>query len=344
MMKQNTQFLYFLVNIGNENLLKTEIAMKYPFLNFAFSSKGFCTFKNTNTELSLEEIGNLDICFSRCWGEYLYKGNYTDTLNIIKKIKENPPYDFAYEYHTFSLTQTSFSYKKNTLLDKNIHTTVDTNTLLVINKTQASIVIELIEVAQDLFFLGQRFQDKWGSLSGRTFLDKINYDENEKHIPSRAYYKIKEAFILTKKFYNNALIKNAIEFGSAPGGATLFLLENGYNVTGIDPAEMDTNILQNSNFNFIKKPIQFVSPKDVSQNNDVLIVDVNLNPKFVLNECLRLKDSNWKYAYITLKFNDPKLIKRIPEYQKLIKKIGFKNIHFLQLPFHKKEILAFCTK
>ena len=64
--------------------------------------------------------------------------------------------------------------------------------------------------------------------------------------PSRAYLKIAQACSRFKITSNKKL--NWIEFGSSPGGASYYLLENFNKVVGVDPAQMDSLCLNNNKF------------------------------------------------------------------------------------------------
>src|SRR5690606_16179700 len=82
---------------------------------------------------------------------------------------------------------------------------------------------------------------------------QVNFDPKA---PSRAYYKLAEAFEVTKaKLDENDFL---LELGSSPGGATYFALKSGAKVIGVDPAEMEEFLFGEfpSRFKHIKKPVQ----------------------------------------------------------------------------------------
>lgn len=49
-------FIYTIVNIGSEKLLKEEVAIKYPELSFAYSRPGYITFKDNSETLNFRCI------------------------------------------------------------------------------------------------------------------------------------------------------------------------------------------------------------------------------------------------------------------------------------------------
>jgi len=75
---------------------------------------------------------------------------------------------------------------------------------------------------------------------------------------SRAEFKLLEAFHVFEPDQTN---KNALDLGAAPGGWTNVLLERGYDVTAVDPAEMDGRLLGNPRLTHIKSTVQHAALK-----------------------------------------------------------------------------------
>lgn len=212
---------------------------------------------------------------------------------------------------------------------------------------------------------GARFSPIMAKLSGRTIGknlkddSKLNlvFSENEswlldakkeselilkeieppKEAPSRAYSKIAEA----TRFFNLPFKEGntVLELGSAPGGASYFLLEQGLKVIGVDPALMDITILNNVNFTHLKLPFERLTQKDIPHNIDYLLSDINLPPTVVTKEIERLLHFiNPKIIVITLKLNDERYLKNLFPIKQNFKDLGFSNLHFKYLPSHRKEV------
>src|SRR5262249_14811883 len=68
---------------------------------------------------------------------------------------------------------------------------------------------------------------------------------------SRAWLKMHEALVWSGFDVHPG--ERCVEIGSAPGGASQYLLAQGLDVTGIDPAEMDPAVLADPHFRHIRK-------------------------------------------------------------------------------------------
>ncbi len=163
--------------------------------------------------------------------------------------------------------------------------------------------------------------------------------------PSRAYLKIAEACKKYDVDSNNNL--NWIEFGSGPGGASFYLLNNFNKVVGIDPGDMDPICLDNNNFTHIKKPIQSTLWEDMPKMEvDWIASDMNINPKQAIKEVLRHAKGchkNLKGVFMTIKMVKTDHVKLIPDFEQMFIDFGFSTVVKSQLPSHKKEFLIFAS-
>jgi len=160
-------------------------------------------------------------------------------------------------------------------------------------------------------------------------------------IASRAYYKIAEAF----EAFDLEVTPNAValELGSAPGGATKFLLEQDLRVIGVDPAQMDAEVLKNPNFRHLKRPFETLTENDFVSNVDYLFSDVNLPPTVVLAQVKRLLSFiKPKILVITLKLNQDKHLEILDSVARAYKGKGFSRVELKYLPSHRQEIALVC--
>ncbi len=314
---KKAQFLYFITVVGNEKLLKSEIELYYPWLKFSYSRPGICTFKNTSRYLSLEEISQLSFCFALTWGETI----------AIKKLTE---------INHESLTSLQLDYPQSELhfyqLD---HLGIIDSWTLPITSIPAERKLDIIRTHRDEVLLGFRHKDRWNSPWMRKFSAK------REDVISRAYYKGADAFPM---FLPNQKEANVLELGSAPGGISQFLLEQGHYVLGVDPAQMDNRLIEHPQFKHVKTSIQDFQ---VSQDKfEIIVSDMNLSPKLVLREVARINKSLPKLhsLFITLKLTDGVMVKDLPTYKGMAKEMGFSSLEMVQLPYHKKECLLFAHK
>jgi hypothetical protein len=87
-------FIYTIVNVGSEKLLKEEISIKYPHLKFAYSRPGYITFKDTTEKFTVDTV--LDLIFARSYGLSLGKFSKEELENEIKKYKDVVVHRFSY--------------------------------------------------------------------------------------------------------------------------------------------------------------------------------------------------------------------------------------------------------
>lgn len=313
-----SQFFYFLTVEGNEALLKEEIRLFHPYLRFSYSRPGFCTFKNVEEELTLEDFSKQNFIFALSYG-----------LNI-GRIKTGHVQQKVDELHQDGVQ--SFNFHQLGHLEEQDWVP---NILSPAFGSKHFPCYDFIRTHGDEVFVGKRLADEWES----PFLRKATPVKED--VISRAYFKGADAFRVLK--IPKGL--EVLELGCVPGGTTQFLLENEYKVLGVDPGAMDPKVASHKDFKFYQMGVhEFKVPK--SSKISVLTSDINLNPKVVLKESLRLARHmrSLEYVLITCKINDIHRLGEISSYQKVLKEMGCHKVRCLQLPNHKKEFLLFGSK
>lgn len=154
--------------------------------------------------------------------------------------------------------------------------------------------------------------------------------------PSRAYYKIAEAAEALNLDFGEGV--RVLELGSAPGGASQFLLEQGCEVIGVDPALMDPKILKFPRFKHFKVPFESLTERSFKDRIDWIVSDINLPPTVVIKEVLRLESFlKPKGLVLTLKLNQDKHLEHLGKIVSQVEKAGFR-IFVKHLPTHRKEV------
>lgn len=294
-----TQFYFVLTNVDAESLLKEEVMIRYPELRISYSRPGFITFK-----------GEKDISFN----PYFCR---VSGISLGKFKQSELKHDRAWVYAVNSKLEIPAELKS--LSDKTIFKKGETVTLIMM-------------AGIDEFWVGSY------TLRGDQFQTPGEVSSIiEKEVPSRAYYKIAEAYEAFDLPFDNQEV--VLELGSAPGGASQFLLEQDMRVLGVDPAEMDAKILKNFNFKQIKKPFETLSENDFRSDVDWIISDINLPPTVVLKEVFRLMTFlNPRGLVLTLKMNELKHLEVVASVREQFRKQGFSRVELKYLPSHKKEI------
>ena len=190
----------------------------------------------------------------------------------------------------------------------------------------------VMKIGTDEFWLGEYIlEDHHLQTPGEeTFLSDVD-------CPSRAYYKIAEASeSLDINFSKNARI---LELGSAPGGASQFLLEQGCQVLGVDPAAMDEKILAHPHFVHIKRPFATLTENMFKEGVEWIVSDINLPPTVIVKEVLRLNEFlKPKGLLLTLKINQDKHLLYLGDIIQTVERAGF-NTEIKYLPSHRKEVV-----
>jgi 23S rRNA (cytidine2498-2'-O)-methyltransferase len=161
--------------------------------------------------------------------------------------------------------------------------------------------------------------------------------------PSRAYAKLREALELAGEAMRPGEL--AVELGSAPGGTTLAMLEQGTSVIGVDPGEMDPGVLAftgpgGARVRHRKMPAGALAPAELPARIDWLVVDLNLAPPVALRYVARLLRARppRRGALLTLKMNDAAALAAIPEHLAAVRAMGLPRVVARQLPANRSEI------
>lgn len=327
----NNQFIFFCVNVGNENLLKEEIRIFYPELNLSYSRKGFITYKNTGVKYDLKSISQLDCTFSTRAGICLGKSNSNDLIVDLSRNAED--LELKLEdciVHNFSVN-TDFELEAAELLNTEVNG----------YSANDKIVFDLISLGEKELWIGVH-----SVTTGTTRYPNSKVDVYiPPAAPSKAYLKMAQVIELYSIKINPG--DRWLDFGCAPGGSTHYLLSNGAKVWGIDTAQMPQVILDETNFNFINKPAQDLSQEELPADMDWIHVDLNLNPKQAVKEVLRLaKKYNFslKGILFTVQLTKIEYIELIEEFEDSFFDWGFTDILSRQVPSHKKEYVIIAKR
>lgn len=294
-----SQFYFVLTNPEVESLLKLEIGMKYPDFRMSYSRPGFLTFKGNDESDFKPRMARLS---GKCLGKVKL-----DEINYEKAWvwKRDPKFEIPERLQKLS-DQTLFK--------------------------RGELVTLVMMVGPDEYWIGQyklradHFQTP-GEVSSIIVKD----------VPSRAYFKIAEAYESFDLPFENE--ERVLELGSAPGGASLFLLEQDLKVLGVDPANMDPKITKHFNFKHLRLPFEHIHAEDFKEDVDWIISDVNLPPTVVMKEVERFLDFlEPRGLVLTLKINQDRYLKMLDVFAENLRRRGFKRVEFKYLPSHRQEI------
>ncbi len=295
-----SHFYFSLTNPEVELLLKKEMSIGYPNLKLSYSRPGFLTFKAENSVL-------FNPWMSRLSGICLGKKTLGELSSLSKAWLWKRLDSFTAPDELVALSEKS---------------------LFKIGEKVTLIMM----VGENEYWLGEYILKR---SHFQTPGEESSIQKRE--VPSRAYYKIAEAyeaFDLPMDYEEKVL-----ELGSAPGGASLFLLDQELKVIGVDPAEMDKSILAKRNFKHIRKPFETLNAENFQEDIDWIVSDVNLPPTVVVKEVERfLTFLEPRGLVLTLKLNQDRYLRMLKPIVESFRKKGFTQVELKYLPSHRQEI------
>ena len=155
---------------------------------------------------------------------------------------------------------------------------------------------------------------------------------------SRAYYKAAEAIAWSGMDMKPGDL--VVEIGSAPGGACGRLLEMGFRVLGIDPAEMDPRIAGHPKFKHIRARAGDL-PRKEYRGAKWLLVDSNVKPAKTLatvGNIVTHQYSTIEGMLLTLKLGDYSATQWIDQWIETVESWNPQNIRVRQLARNKCEV------
>ncbi len=158
------------------------------------------------------------------------------------------------------------------------------------------------------------------------------------HAISRAYLKMHQMLAWAHLPIERG--QRVVELGCAPGGASQALLEHGLLVMGVDPAQVDPQLLADPNFTHVQKRAADVRRREF-RGIPWLAADMNVAPDTTLEsvEAIVTHESvNVRGLLLTLKLLDWKMADAVPEYLDRIRGWGYGNVRARQLAHHRQEI------
>lgn len=301
-----SQFYFALTNPETEGLLKEEVRLRYPGIRMSYSRPGFVTFKGERKE-------KFSPWFARVAGESLGKFKASELR-----------YEKAWVWK-----------REDDLIIPPFLEELSEKTRFRIGE----MVTLIMMVGPDEFWVGQyellptHFQTP-GEVS--SILPRED-------VPSRAYFKIAEAYEAFDLPFDHQEI--VLELGSAPGGASLFLLEQDLRVLGVDTAAMDPSILKKFSFKHMRRPFETLLAQDFPQGADWIVCDINLPPTVVMKEIWRLLDFlEPRGLLLTMKMNQAKHLTLLETTVAQLKGQGFQQVQLKYLPSHRQEICLYALR
>lgn len=346
-------FLFTVCQVGAEKVLKAELARDWPTFRFAFSRPGFVTFK-LPAEMRLATDFDLRSTFARTYGFSLGKAQGQDAELLAGRVWElagklNPEQVHVWQRDTAIPGEDGFEPGPTSLSEEVARLIVAARPParrpareVVANQESrpGELVLDCVLVEPDEWWVG--FHQ--ATSVPTCWPGGVPPLQRDRHVISRAYWKITEALAWTRLPIKPG--DHCAEIGSAPGGASQALLERGCSVLGIDPAEMDEELREQAQLTHVRKRATNVKRREFRKVK-WLFADSNVAPKYTLDMVEAIvthREVNVRGLILTLKLLDWELAEHIPEYAARVQSWGFERVATRQLAFNRREICLAARK
>lgn len=161
---------------------------------------------------------------------------------------------------------------------------------------------------------------------------------------SRAYLKLAEALMWSRLPMQTG--DRVVEIGSAPGGASQRLLDLGYEVTGIDAAEMDERIATHPRFEHWRNKAAAVKRR-LYRKFKWLVCDANVAPNYtldILHDIVSQEGIKIEGMILTFKLSSWDQMRFLDEQLGVIRSFGYKNVRARQLAHNRRELCVVVQK
>jgi 23S rRNA (cytidine2498-2'-O)-methyltransferase len=338
---QPTPFIFVICQNGAETAAKLEIISAHPNLKLAFSRPGFITFK-VDPDQPLPLRFNLRSTLARTYGWSVgkIKGEVADEL--VAEIIQNPVVAEANQIHVWQRDpvipgKNGFEPGVSTLASE-IGKRFEQSSVVTSNQVNRlakpdELVFDVVMVEPNEWWYGFHFAN---TVPGR-WPGGVPMIDTEVETYSRAYFKLQEALLWSGIRIHPG--DGCAEIGSAPGGACQWLLEQGAEVIGIDPAEMEPGLQEHKNFTYIRRRGHEVKKRDF-RHVRWLLADLNVDPNYTLDtvsEIVKHDSVDVRGIILTLKLMDWKKVAEIPQLIARVKELGFQVVKSRQLAFNRQE-------
>ncbi len=337
------RFIFVCCQRGAEKACKSELELAHPELRLAFSRPGFLTFKLT---AKWPKNFVLRSTFARASGWSIGRVTSSESATLVEEaLQLIEPIDFdqmhvwqrdaaipgsgGFEPFGTELATTAAQLLSQALKQKRGRS-------LRPNRTAKAdqTVLDVVLVEPDQWWIGWHIAS---SIPAR-WIGGVPPLERDDDLISRAYYKLAEAVAWSQfPFRRGDLV---IELGSAPGGATEFLLEQDTEVVAVDPADLDPEIAKHPKVLHLKMRSKDVSKKELSVAR-WLVADLNVAPNYTLdtvNDFVNNQHLHLRGLILTLKLTKWELADELEGCRKRVKDWGFDLVKTRQLAFNRQEI------
>lgn len=352
------RFLYAVCQRGAEAALKRELAHQRTGMQPAFSRPGFVTFKQAEPCAEPEKF-SLVSTFARAWGFSLGNVSGTHLQPLAKEVWELPevaqllasPQLTAAPLKTIHVWQRDHAIPGQhgfepgiTPLAEEVHRTLAQASPIEslrheLNHLQQPAarnrwVLDVVLVEPGKWWIGchpatHRLARYPGGVLPVTMPPQA---------VSRAYLKMAEAL----RWSALPILRGdrCVELGCAPGGCSQALLDRGFYVTGVDPAEVDPIVAEHPQFIHLRKRSTHLSSRQL-KGAQWLMADINATPNYTLDAVeaiVKHPQVSIRGLLLTLKLSDWHLADNLAQYTERVRSWGYRDVRTRQLAYNRQEL------
>jgi 23S rRNA (cytidine2498-2'-O)-methyltransferase len=342
------RFFFVTCQIGAEQAVKADLARYMPDSRFAFSRRGFLTFKLA-TATDLPDTFHPPSAFARSYGFCIDKLSGSDPDQLARNtwdLARDLPVErlHVFERDTarpgengYEPTMTARARETHVLLLKS-PTRPDRLSKVPRNPLRPAprgrLVLDCVLVEPHQWWIGyhrvRREESRWpgGIIPLVPPADVV----------SRAWLKMEEALRWSRLPIREG--SRVADVGSAPGGASQALLARGCEVMGIDPAAMDPRVLEHPRFRHVRCRARQVHRREFRKVR-WLTADMNVAPACTLDaveEIVMHPTVSVRGLLLTLKLTKWSLAEKLPEWILRIRSWGYNIVRARQLIHNRQEV------
>jgi 23S rRNA (cytidine2498-2'-O)-methyltransferase len=341
------RFLFVTCQIGAEKAIKAEMARQWPKWPSAFSRPGLLTFKLDDPAEHLPGDFDLHSVFARAYGFSLGQVKGGDERQLAAAVwqllgdrpfqrihvwqrDEAPAGEHGYEPGITSAAQAAYeAIREACPRSDKLSPAHDFRR----PARPGDWVLDCVLVDPGLWLVGYHraasVPSRWpGGMMPLTLPDDA---------VSRAWLKMEEALAWSHLPARRGA--RWAEIGSAPGGSSQALLGHGFDVLGIDPAEMDPTILSHPHFEYLRRRATEV-PRRSLRKVRWLAADMNVAPNYTLDfvgAIISHAEVNVRGLLLTLKLLQWDLAAQVPAYIERVRGWGYNIVRARQLAHNRRE-------
>jgi 23S rRNA (cytidine2498-2'-O)-methyltransferase len=352
-MSDSATFLFAVCQVGVEWALKEEVARRWPQLHFAYSRPGFVTFKDQSAASLVAPtspnplVGSV---FARTCGYSVGKivgENEADNVERFWQMVADISCSHLHLWQRDHVVPGERGFVPgpseiaNQLGERMLAAAPpDSKPKLNALAKAGETVVDCVLVEPNAWWVGvhraESVPQRWPG--GAPLLTPPD------DMISRAYLKTCEALAWSRLPAQAG--DTFVELGCAPGGSSQALLDRGYVVTGIDPADVDERLRGRAGFTHLRKRSAEVKRKEF-RHFRWLLADLNVAPEYTLTaveDIVARDEVQIDGLVLTLKLMDREHYAQVGDFLTRVRSWGFEDVRARQLAFNRQELCVAALK